>query len=264
MAEETQYSLNAAVAQISTANTNLDGTGTLGTLITAGAGGTLLGRVFIKALGNTTRGMIRFFINGNGTTRLLKEVDVFPVTKSSVNPSFEATFNFDFLLKEGYILKVSTNNAETFNVIVGGYNFAYYASSVREDTTQFHFNTGRTTISTANPNLDGTGTIGTAFTAGNVAYSTSGSGIGTITIKGTVTTTPGMVRLFFIAGANKFLFTEIPVPARTPDATDQAFEHTLEYEDDLDVSNGIGIGASTENAQNFDIMVESKDWNYAA
>jgi len=64
------------------------------------------------------------------------------------------------------------------------------------------------TISTANPNRDGTtGTYGTLMTAG-----AAGSRIDRIRIQATGTTTAGMVRLF----VQDSMILEIPVQAVTP------------------------------------------------
>jgi hypothetical protein len=265
MAEETQYTAIMKRTGLTTSNKNLDGTGTLGTLITgADPYGTLIKKVYIKAIINTTHGMVRFFITGKGgSTYLLKEVDVFPVTKSAINPAFETSIDLDFSLASGFILKAATQNSESIAVTAESLNWSYYSAAVREDTTQYTANNGRVRISTANSNLDGTGTIGTAYTAGS-ATAFSGSSIDTITIKGTVTTTPGMVRIFTYNGTSYVLLTEVPIPSVTPDATDQSFEHTIEFKDSFDIPAGWTIGASTEQAQNFDIMVEGKDWNYVS
>lgn len=263
MAEETQYTCKLKAVLLTTANSNLDGTGTLGTLNTGGTGGTILKRVFIKAQVSTTRGMIRFFINGGGNTRLLKEVDVLPVTKSGTAPSFEAWVDLDFFLQEGYILKASTQNSENIQVLVEAYEFAYYGTSVREDTTQYYANNGTVSISTANSNLDGTGTLGTAFTAGDTA-TYKGTSVQTITIQATGSTTAGMIRLFLVAGASKIIFHEVPVPTITPSGTDKAFEHTVHFKNDLDMQGNVSIAASTQNAETFLITVEGQDWKYAS
>ncbi|MFZ1331203.1 MAG: hypothetical protein WAR83_03395, partial [Flavobacteriales bacterium] len=47
---------------IDTANSNLDGTGTLGTIVTGTLNGTRINSLSIKAIGNTDNGMIRLFI----------------------------------------------------------------------------------------------------------------------------------------------------------------------------------------------------------
>lgn len=109
---------------ISTANTGLDGTGTIGTLVTAATGGTVVRKVYIKAGVTTTAGTIRFFIYDGSTYRLIKEVNVTAVTPVvGTTPAFEGTWDpgdptQDALLglPSGSSLRVSTNNAEQFYV----------------------------------------------------------------------------------------------------------------------------------------------------
>lgn len=105
---------------ISTANTNRDGTGTLGTLHTAGANGARIDRIRVQALATTTAGMIRFF---NGSS-LIQEVPVIAQTPSGTTPAWAVDLDFDkgLILQAGALLKVGTNNAESFavTVIAGG------------------------------------------------------------------------------------------------------------------------------------------------
>lgn len=89
MAAETQYTANTGCVTISTANSNLDGTGTLGTVLTGASNGTLIKSIIVKAQTNTTQGMIRLFVNGGGATELIAEIEVPAVTKSSTDPSYE-------------------------------------------------------------------------------------------------------------------------------------------------------------------------------
>jgi hypothetical protein len=81
-------------------------------------------------------------------------------------------------------------------------------------------------ISTANTNRDGTGTLGTVCTGG-----TNGTRVSRVTVKGTVTTTAGMVRLFISDGTNTRLWKEIPVAAITASASVAAFEYILSSPD---------------------------------
>lgn len=262
MAEETQYTANTGAVQISTANSNLDGSGTLGTLITGASNGTQVGRVYIKAITNTSSGMIRFFLSdGTGNIRLIREVMVPANNKASIQPAFETNFMLNYQLKSGYSLMVSTQNSDTFNVIAEGRDWVYYAPLVRMDTTKLNANTGSVVISTANSNLDGTGTLGAAFTAGSSA-TYKGSRIGSITVKGTVNVTPGMVRLYIDNLSSKFCFTEIMIPTITHSGTDQAFERTIEFSEPLNLQAGYKIQASTQNAESFHVCVEGNDWNY--
>lgn len=263
MAEETQYTANTGIVTISTANTNRDGTGTLGTVLTAASNGTLIKTVTVKAIVSTTHGMVRLFVHDGTNTRLLHEIEVFPVTKASINKAFETTVNLNFSLKSGYSLKASTEKAESFNIIAEGLDWTYYATSVRPDTTQYTANTNINSVATANTNLDGTGTLITVITAGSSA-TYKGCSIETITIKSTVNNTPGMVRLYIYNGTTTYLFKEVVIPSITKTGTDKACDVTVDFENNFDLKAGYAIRASTEKAENFNIMGEGKDWNYPA
>lgn len=114
--------------QISTANTNRDGTGTITSLITGVAAGTRVNKILIKATVTTTAGMIRlFFSDDSGTTkRLIREMAVIAVTPSATVPAFEAEIDISFLdivlPSTADSLLVSTEKAETFNVFAIGYD----------------------------------------------------------------------------------------------------------------------------------------------
>lgn len=110
-----------AVAQVSTANTNRDGTGTLADVVTGATEGTRIDKIYIKAVGTTTGGMIRFFIYDGANNRLWKEVIVAPITPSATVESFSSSFATDLIIPSTYKLKASTEKAETFNIeAVGG------------------------------------------------------------------------------------------------------------------------------------------------
>ena len=109
----------AAVGQVSTANTNRDGTGTLATIFTAGASGSRIDDIVIKAVGTTTAGMVRLFLHDGTNARLLDEIAVPAITPSATVPSFVAKLvDLAELLPNGWSLRASTNNAETFNILV--------------------------------------------------------------------------------------------------------------------------------------------------
>lgn len=118
------------IGQVSTANTNRDGTGTIGTIFTAGASGSRIDAIDLKAVGTTTAGMIRLFIHDGANARLLTEVPVIAITPSGTLPSWETQLNTNtmtqvlpLVLPTGYSLRAATNNAETFNVIALGGDF---------------------------------------------------------------------------------------------------------------------------------------------
>lgn len=108
--------------QISTANANRDGTGTITALITGVAAGTLLNRIEVKATGTTTAGMIRIFQSTDGgTTKLLwKELTVAAVTPSATASAWEGAIDLNYgpytLRDASHQISVSTEKAETFNV----------------------------------------------------------------------------------------------------------------------------------------------------
>jgi hypothetical protein len=112
--------------EISTANTNRDGTGTLGTVLTGAAEGTRVTKVTIQALGTTTAGMVRLFIDTGAAIYLWKEIPITAITGSASVAEFfyalELLGERALILPTGYILKASTHNAETFNVIAEGGN----------------------------------------------------------------------------------------------------------------------------------------------
>ncbi len=259
MAAETQYTANTSVATISTANTNLNGTGTLGTVITAASNGTLIKTITIKAQTSTTEGMVRLFVYDGTNTKLIYEVLIPAISKSAFIPAFETVIPLNFSLKSSWVLKASTQKGETFNVIAEGLNWTYYDTSVRSDTTKNTADNGAVSISTANPNLDGTGTIGDAFTAGS-----NGDNIQSITITSPSTTVDGMVRLFLYDGTNTKLWKEIVIPAITPSATMPAFNYKIRFNDGFALKSGWHLKASTEIAATFYVITESLGWAYPA
>ena len=106
-----------AMVQISTANTNRDGTGTLGTLITAPTAGTRVDDIEITAAGTTTAGVVRMFESDGTNTRLLREFLIPAVTPSTTVAVYNLQLkNQAIVLKSGLSLKFSTHNAETFNI----------------------------------------------------------------------------------------------------------------------------------------------------
>lgn len=267
MAAETQLTANTGIVTIETANSNLNGQGNLGTVLTAAANGTTIKSVIIKAMGSTTsQGMIRLFLNaGGGGGALLAEIEVPVITQSSIDNCFERHLELDFFLKSGYLLKASTQIGDTFNIIAEGLNVAYNPSQVRTDTTKFTANTGMVNISTANSNLNGTGTMGTVLTAGTTANGYQGCRINSITVKAMQNTTKGMVRIFIqdTIGTKKLL-TEISVPYVTYSSKEKSFEETIFFNDALNIAPGYSILASTENAESFFITADANDWNYVA
>jgi hypothetical protein len=109
----------AAVGQVSVANTNRDGTGTLATIFTAGSSGSRIDDIKIQATGTTTAGVVRLFVHDGTNARLLAENLVTAVTPSTTVEAWSTTLlNQAIVLPNGWSLRASTNNGETFNVLV--------------------------------------------------------------------------------------------------------------------------------------------------
>ncbi len=113
---------------IATANANRDGTGTVGTLVTAGSNGSRIDKITITAIVTTTAGMIRFFVHDGTNFRAFKEVLVTAITPSATVAAFtsEITRSDDLpivVLQTGWSLRVATEKAETFHVVAEGGDF---------------------------------------------------------------------------------------------------------------------------------------------
>src|SRR6186997_1540402 len=103
---------NTGIVTISTANSNLDGSGTIGLVLTAGHTGTKIKRIVVKAQGNTSEGMVRLFIqNGGGGFGLYSEIMVPSSVQNAVTKSFEFCLETDLVLNTGWGLYASTQNA---------------------------------------------------------------------------------------------------------------------------------------------------------
>lgn len=132
MAIQAQYASTpkVGVGQISTANTNRDGTGTIGTVFTAGTNGSRIDMIDVQATATTTSGMIRLFVHNGTNAFLVAELPVVAVTPSGTSPAYFQQLNTNtmtqflpIVLPTGWSLRASTNNAEAFNVIAFGGDF---------------------------------------------------------------------------------------------------------------------------------------------
>lgn len=136
-----------AIGQLSAANNGLDGTGTIVTVLSAGANGTLITSIRLIATSTTTAGKINLFINDGGTSKLFASVVVAAITLGAGTKGWDfdvplpgpiayaasAVVNASvslgglqgngLLLPSGYSLRASTVNAETFNVVAVGLDY---------------------------------------------------------------------------------------------------------------------------------------------
>lgn len=116
-----------ARGQISTANTNRDGTGTgpATAILTGVANGTKIEEIIIQAQVTTTAGMVRIYIYDGSAARLIDEVVVSAITVGAAVPAFRASRIYTnlWLPSASHSITASTHNAETFNVHVFGGDF---------------------------------------------------------------------------------------------------------------------------------------------
>ena len=111
---------------ISTANTNRDGTGTLGTVFSAGTNGSRIDMIAVQAIAATTAGMVRLFMHDGTNARLYREFEVAAVTPSGTVPAWrlnEMVMDPPLLLPNGWSLRASTHNGESFVVHASGGDF---------------------------------------------------------------------------------------------------------------------------------------------
>lgn len=121
MATTAQYAstVRTAQAQVSTANTNRNGTGTIVTVFTAGSNGSRIDDIYITATATTTAGVVRLFLNDGTNTYLWREILVPAITPSTTVSVFSAALlSQGLILANTWSLRASTNNAETFNIQV--------------------------------------------------------------------------------------------------------------------------------------------------
>lgn len=110
---------------LSLANTNRDGTGTLVDVIAGGTIGTKVERVIVQAKSTTTAGFVRLFLNNGTTARLIREVPVTAATPSGTVAAFRQEVDFSnpsqiLVVPNGWKLQAAPQNAETFAVTAIG------------------------------------------------------------------------------------------------------------------------------------------------
>jgi hypothetical protein len=110
------------LGQVSTANTNRDGTGTIATILTGGSSGTKITEIVVEATGTTTAGMVRIYLNDGTNTRLFDEFLVIAVTAGASTVVYRGSRVYENLTlpNNSWSIRASTHNAETFNVFVLG------------------------------------------------------------------------------------------------------------------------------------------------
>lgn len=114
-----------ALAQVTTANTNVDGTGTLGTtmmnVIQGSAGGTRIDTISIIAAGPiATDTMLRFFLFDGSSTKLWKEVPIKATSSDQYTQNFAIDLtNLGLILpNNSWYLRAAIHTSNYVNIAV--------------------------------------------------------------------------------------------------------------------------------------------------
>lgn len=124
MALEPQFAVTPRIGtvNISTANTNRDGTGTVATLITGASTGTRIAEIVIKARVTTTAGQVRVFLHDGTNFFAFDEIAVAAATVSATVQSTRVSTSYANLIlpNASWSIRVSTHNAESIDVTALG------------------------------------------------------------------------------------------------------------------------------------------------
>lgn len=116
-----------ALATVSVANANYDGSGAIAQLIAGAAGGTRILEIDVKCAASSALGVINIFYSSNSgsTWKLLDSIGVTAVTATATVAPFEtqATYTNLILPSATHVLGVSTTIAQAINVIALGGDF---------------------------------------------------------------------------------------------------------------------------------------------
>lgn len=113
-----------SIGQVTTADTSRTAPTNVATVFTAGSSGSRIDSVSIVATATTTAGVVRLWLFDGTNYRLFQEVLVTAITPSTSIATFRSDLSFNtLLLPNGWSLRATTNNTETFNVIAFGGDF---------------------------------------------------------------------------------------------------------------------------------------------
>lgn len=127
------------------------------------------------------------------------------------------------------------------------------------ERAKYTANTLTTLMTAANTGLNGSGTIYLVMTA-----AANGTYIKSITIKGTASSSKGIVRIYISKGTGLqkkvMLIMEVEVPYDTAGATSQSFSKIVDF--GFNLQPAALVYASTQNADLIAVTAEGLDWTY--
>lgn len=115
----------SAQGSLSAANALRDGTGTVVTVFTAGASGSVVNLIRATAGGTVTAGVVRIFVHNGSAFFLLKELIIPATTPSTTVETYAIDYQpvVPLQLPATWSIRCSTNNAEQFYVTVNGADY---------------------------------------------------------------------------------------------------------------------------------------------
>lgn len=127
IAQRAKYTSNTGTANLTVANTNLDGTGTIYHVVTSAvANGTLIKSITIKAATTFSKGIVRIFLDDNATTPILvSEIEIPERSQGSIQESFSISLEVNYFLKNGWALAASTQLAQSTIVTAEGLDISF-------------------------------------------------------------------------------------------------------------------------------------------
>lgn len=98
------------------------GIGPMQALVTGAANGTRIDYIFLKALGTTTAGVVRLWIDDGAIAniKLFRELPITAITPSASAAAYEVVVQINTVIPSGYRLWVSTEKAERFCISAHG------------------------------------------------------------------------------------------------------------------------------------------------
>jgi hypothetical protein len=125
------YTVNTGNGIINIANSNLNGTGTMGLILTASdiKLGCTISSIIIKGQQTTNPDIVRFFLQDNigGNAILFAEVPIPAVSAEATTTSFakQVLWGGVINIQAGFELKASTNQGQTYSIIASGMDWNY-------------------------------------------------------------------------------------------------------------------------------------------
>ena len=115
------------VAKITTANSNLDGSGAKSIIFEGGANGAVLTSIVVKATETTTPGMVRIFLQSGEDYFLYDEFSVYATSPSGVLETYQSVLVIPggLMVAPSMGVYATTQNSESFAVTASGFTWTY-------------------------------------------------------------------------------------------------------------------------------------------